>query len=78
MPARSRAPAAGLAARSILGEVEIEVAFRRELTQQQGLLHAGVTTTAVDTACGYAALSLMPPTAAVRGAGTSATFVAVL
>ena len=43
------------------GEVEIEVAFRRELTQQQGLLHAGVTTTAVDTACGYAALSLMPP-----------------
>lgn len=42
------------------GEVDIEVPFRRELTQQQGLLHAGVTTTAIDTACGYAALSLMP------------------
>ncbi|WP_319804565.1 PaaI family thioesterase [Nocardioides malaquae] len=43
------------------GEVEIEVPFRRELTQQQGLVHAGFTTTAMDTACGYAALTLMPP-----------------
>lgn len=42
------------------GEVELEVPFRRELTQQQGLLHAGVSTTAIDTACGYAALTLMP------------------
>lgn len=42
------------------GEVEIEVPFRPELTQQQGLVHAGFTTTAIDTACGYAALSLMP------------------
>ena len=43
------------------GEVEIEVPFRKDLTQQQGFFHAGVTTTAVDSACGYAALSLMQP-----------------
>ena len=44
-----------------LGEIEVEVPFRRELTQQQGLFHAGITTTVIDTACGYAALSLMVP-----------------
>ena len=43
------------------GEVEIEVPFRREITQQQGLFHAGITTTVIDTACGYAALTLMAP-----------------
>src|SRR5690606_11278345 len=37
------------------------VPFRRELTQQQGLVHAGITTLAVDTAYGYAALTLMAP-----------------
>lgn len=43
------------------GEIDVEVPYRRELTQQRGLLHAGVTTTALDSACGYAALSLSPP-----------------
>ncbi|HET9110310.1 MAG TPA: PaaI family thioesterase [Ktedonobacterales bacterium] len=43
------------------GEVDIELPFREELTQQHGFLHAGVVTTIVDSACGYAALSLMPP-----------------
>ncbi len=33
--------------------------FRRDLTQQHGFLHAGVVTSALDSACGYAALSLM-------------------
>jgi uncharacterized protein (TIGR00369 family) len=47
------------------GEVEIRLPFREDLTQQHGYLHAGALTTAVDTACGYAALSLMPPDAAV-------------
>src|SRR5215210_6404743 len=40
------------------GEVEIALAFREDLTQQHGYLHAGVVTAAVDTACGYAALTL--------------------
>jgi len=47
------------------GEVEIELPFRADLTQQHGFLHAGVITTVVDSACGYAALSLMDPGAAV-------------
>jgi uncharacterized protein (TIGR00369 family) len=42
------------------GAVEIRFPFRQEWTQQHGFLHAGVVTTVVDTACGAAALSLMP------------------
>ena len=47
-------------ARVVPGEVEIRVRFRPELTQQHGFVHAGVVTSALDSACGYAALSLMP------------------
>jgi uncharacterized protein (TIGR00369 family) len=47
------------------GEVDIRLPFREDLTQQHGFLHAGAITAAVDTACGYAALSLMPVEAAV-------------
>jgi uncharacterized protein (TIGR00369 family) len=43
------------------GEVSIELPFRADLTQQHGFLHAGVVTSIIDSACGYAALSLMPP-----------------
>ncbi|MEI2774663.1 MAG: PaaI family thioesterase [Tetrasphaera sp.] len=42
------------------GFVEIEVPYAAHLTQQQGFFHGGVTTSIVDTACGYAALTLMP------------------
>jgi uncharacterized protein (TIGR00369 family) len=42
------------------GEVHIELPFRHDLTQQHGYVHAGITTTVVDSACGYAALTLMP------------------
>jgi uncharacterized protein (TIGR00369 family) len=42
------------------GEVTISMPFRAELTQQHGYLHAGAITAIVDSACGYAALSLMP------------------
>jgi uncharacterized protein (TIGR00369 family) len=47
------------------GEVDIELPFRGDLVQQHGYLHAGVTTAILDSACGYAALSLMVPDAAV-------------
>ncbi len=47
------------------GEVDILLPFRADLTQQHGFLHAGIVTTIVDSACGYAALSLMPPGAGV-------------
>src|SRR5215204_439174 len=42
------------------GEVDIGLQFREDLTQQHGFLHAGITTAIVDSACGYAAFSLMP------------------
>ncbi len=42
------------------GRVEITLPFRADLTQQHGYLHAGIVTTIADSACGYAALSLMP------------------
>ncbi|HEX5777820.1 MAG TPA: PaaI family thioesterase [Xanthobacteraceae bacterium] len=42
------------------GYCEIELPFRRDLCQQHGFLHAGITTTIADSAAGYAAFSLMP------------------
>jgi uncharacterized protein (TIGR00369 family) len=47
------------------GEVDIRLPFRADLTQQHGFLHAGAMTSIVDSACGYAALTLMPAGAAV-------------
>jgi uncharacterized protein (TIGR00369 family) len=47
------------------GVVEITLPYRQELTQQNGYLHAGMVTTIADTACGYAAFSLMPEGSAV-------------
>ena len=47
------------------GEVTIALPFRADLTQQNGYLHAGVVTSVVDSACGYAALSVMEPGANV-------------
>ena len=47
------------------GIVEIEMPFSPRLTQQHGFLHAGVISTALDSACGFAAFSLMPTNAAV-------------
>jgi len=42
------------------GVVEITLPYRADLTQQHGYLHAGVITTIADSACGYAAFTLMP------------------
>lgn len=47
------------------GRVVIEMAYDDRFTQQHGFIHAGVTTTVLDTACGYAAFSLMPADAGV-------------
>lgn len=43
------------------GMTEIVLPYREELTQQHGFVHAGIITAIADSACGYAALSLMPP-----------------
>ena len=42
------------------GHCEIRLAYRPDLTQQNGFFHAGVTSTIVDSAGGYAGLTLMP------------------
>ena len=47
------------------GEVELRMPYAADYTQQHGFIHAGIITTALDTACGYAAFSLMPDNAAV-------------
>ncbi len=47
------------------GRVVIVMAHKPGLTQQHGFLHAGIVSTALDSACGYAAFTLMPADAAV-------------
>ena len=47
------------------GEVVIELPWRDDLAQQHGVLHAGAVASIADSACGYAALSLMPAGSAV-------------
>jgi uncharacterized protein (TIGR00369 family) len=42
------------------GIIEIVLPYRADLAQQHGYLHAGIVTTIADSACGYAAYSLMP------------------
>src|SRR5690348_18456457 len=43
------------------GVIEITLPYRADLTQQHGYIHAGIITTIADSACGYAAYTLMPP-----------------
>ncbi|WP_420404152.1 PaaI family thioesterase [Nisaea sp.] len=47
------------------GRIVLEMAHSDALTQQHGFVHAGIVSTALDSACGYAAFSLMPAEAAV-------------
>jgi uncharacterized protein (TIGR00369 family) len=47
------------------GRVVIELPWAQALTQQHGFLHAGMVATGLDSACGYAAFSLMAGDAAV-------------
>ena len=47
------------------GAVDIVLPYRRDLTQQDDYIHAGILTTVADSACGYAAYTLMPAGAEV-------------
>jgi uncharacterized protein (TIGR00369 family) len=47
------------------GKIELVMPYDPAYTQQHGFLHAGIVTTALDSACGYAAFSLMPAEAEV-------------
>lgn len=42
------------------GLVEITISYRPDITQQNGFIHAGAIATIADSACGYAAYTLMP------------------
>ena len=47
------------------GETEISLPYRADLTQQKGFVHGGIIGMIADTACGYAAYSLMPKSASL-------------
>ena len=47
------------------GTVEIELPFDEKLTQQHGILHAGIISAALDSACGYAAYTVIDPEASI-------------
>jgi uncharacterized protein (TIGR00369 family) len=51
--------------RVVPGEVDIDLPFRDSLTQQHGYVHGGIITAIADSACGYAALTLLPAGAQV-------------
>jgi uncharacterized protein (TIGR00369 family) len=42
------------------GRVALDLPYRADLCQQNGYMHAGAITALADSACGYAAASLMP------------------
>jgi uncharacterized protein (TIGR00369 family) len=47
------------------GYTEVALAYRPELTQQKAYLHGGILGMIADSACGYAAYSLMPASASL-------------
>src|SRR5215470_18989171 len=47
------------------GKIELAMPYEAAFTQQHGFVHAGIMATVLDSACGYAAFSLMPADAAV-------------
>lgn len=57
------------------GEVIIELPTAPHLSQQHGFVHAGATTAVVDSACGYAALTLLPPNSEVLTIEFKANFL---
>ena len=47
------------------GEIEMAMPYGAAFTQQHGFVHAGIMATVLDSACGYAAFSLMPENSGV-------------
>ena len=47
------------------GKTEVSLPYRDDLTQQKGFVHGGIIGMIADTACGYAAYSLMPASASL-------------
>ncbi len=62
--------------RVITGEIEIEMPISSAISQQHGFVHAAAITAIMDSACGYAALSLMPEDSDVLAVEFKVNFVA--
>ncbi len=60
----------------IAGEVEIMMPISSAITQQHGFVHAAALAAIMDSACGYAALSLMPEDSDVLAVEFKVNFVA--
>jgi uncharacterized protein (TIGR00369 family) len=58
------------------GEVEILMPVSSAISQQHGFVHAAAVTAIMDSACGYAALSLMPEDSDVLAVEFKVNFVA--
>lgn len=58
------------------GSIELTMPYDAAYTQQHGFMHAGIITTALDSACGYAAFSLMDKNAAVLTVEFKTNFLA--
>jgi uncharacterized protein (TIGR00369 family) len=58
------------------GEVEISMPVSNSVTQQHGFVHAAAVAAIMDSACGYAALSLMPEDSDVLAVEFKVNFVA--
>lgn len=58
------------------GNVEILLPFRDDLTQHHGFMAAAILTAVADVACGYAAMTLMPPGSSVLTIEYKANFLA--
>jgi uncharacterized protein (TIGR00369 family) len=58
------------------GRVELALPHDARFTQQHGFIHAGAVAAVLDSACGYAAFSMMPPEAAVLTASYTINLLA--
>lgn len=58
------------------GEVEIQLPWAAHVTQQHGFVHGGIVGAALDSACGYAASTLMPADVGVLSIEYKVNFVA--
>ncbi|MCE8508756.1 PaaI family thioesterase [Ruegeria pomeroyi] len=57
------------------GRIELSMPYDPAFAQQHGFLHAGIVSTVPDSACGYAAFSLMEKEAAVLTVEFKANFL---
>ncbi|MEM9788429.1 MAG: PaaI family thioesterase [Pseudomonadota bacterium] len=58
------------------GRVVLEMPFNADFSQHHGFMHAGVITTAMDSACGFAAFTLMEADAEVLTVEFKCNFLA--